>query len=63
MSEVKNPNFAAQIAICIALVAANMRQQERQSVLDPFKILFEKITGGAGQDEGNGAAGGGACQD
>lgn len=63
MAEVKNPNFAVQIATNITLVAASIRQQERQSALDPFKILFENITGGAGQDESNGAAGGGACQD
>lgn len=63
IAEVGNPNFAVQIAMGITLVAAIIRQQEQRSALDPFKILFENITGGTDQDGNTGAAGGGACQD
>lgn len=55
MAEVKNSSFATQIAIGVTMAVSVEKERERQSGLDPFKILLENIVSGASdREEGNG---------
>lgn len=53
MQEVKNPNFAAQIAVSV-ITAIEIHHQPEHPKLNPFEMLFANIAAQAKAQKGEG---------